>query len=84
MMNIMFGQKKLLCLGYDSYDGRGCFAFTMIANEKFFGKIAVNEYKDKNKIKVGDILRLIKILILLLLRENLEKMLILILICLID
>ena len=52
MMNIMFGQKKLLCLGYDSYDGRGCFAFTMIANEKFFGKIAVNEYKDRNKIKL--------------------------------
>ena len=47
-------------LGYDSYSGRGCFAFTMIASDAAFGKIPVHEYKDRNKIKVGDILRINK------------------------
>ena len=38
----------------------GCFAFTMIASDAAFGKIPVHEFKDRNKIKVVDILRINK------------------------
>ena len=45
-------------LGYSSYSGCGCFAFAMIASDAAFGNAPAYEFTDKNKIRVGDILRI--------------------------
>ena len=45
-------------LGLVNYKGSGCTAFAMIASDAIFGKNPVYRYKDKNQIRVGDILRI--------------------------
>ena len=53
-----WGEEIVSNLGYSSYNGSGCFAFAMIASDAAFGKIPVYKFFDKNKIRVGDILRI--------------------------
>ena len=45
-------------MGYSAYTGNGCFAFAMIASDAAFGNIPAYEFKDRKKIRVGDIIRI--------------------------
>ena len=52
------GSKSNKGLGFSSFNGRGCLVFSMIASDAAFGNIPAYEFNDKNKIRVGDILRI--------------------------
>ena len=49
-----WGRNVASGLGYSSFNGRGCLAFSMIASDAAFGNIPAYEFTDKNKIRVGD------------------------------
>ena len=53
-----WGRDVAISLGYSSYSGCGCFAFAMIASDAAFGNAPAYKFTDKNKIGVGDILRI--------------------------
>ena len=40
----------------DSYGGKGCAGFAMMASDEAFGKIPAFKFTDKSKIRVGDII----------------------------
>ena len=54
----VWGENVAKGLGYSSYSGSGCFAFAMIASDAAFGNNPVYQFNDRNKIRVGDILRI--------------------------
>ena len=53
-----WGPSVAMGLGYGGFTGGGCVAFAMIASDAAFGNIPAYEFKDKNEIRVGDILRI--------------------------